>query len=99
MSATETTQIGIRELRQNASLYVEMAERGIDVVITRRSKIVAHLVPHHERPKDPLQEYYDKGLLRRAEHPGSLLDVVPVKSTTGVSATEVLLQMREEERF
>ncbi|MGH3646761.1 MAG: type II toxin-antitoxin system Phd/YefM family antitoxin [Micromonosporaceae bacterium] len=99
MSATPVERIGIRELRQNASKYIEMAERGVDVVVTRRGKIVAHIVPHGERPKDPLQELYDSGRLRRAENPGSLLDIVPVKSTSGISATEVLLQMREEERF
>lgn len=99
MGTTETKQIGIRELRQNASQYVEMAERGIDIVVTRRGKIVAKLVGYQHRPPDPLQELYDSGLLEPPRLPGNLLDIVPMKSTSGVSATEVLLQMRDEERF
>lgn len=104
MSATaERPTIGIRELRQNASRYVAMAEQGITVNVTRRGLIVASLIPwkHSTRSKeeDTLQQLYAAGLLRPAEDPGSVLDIVPVKGTSDVSATEILLQMREEERF
>ncbi|MGH3656570.1 MAG: type II toxin-antitoxin system Phd/YefM family antitoxin [Micromonosporaceae bacterium] len=98
MSATERHVIGIRELRQNASKYIAMVEQGTDVYIARRGDIVAQMIPFHKK-QDPLQDLYDSGLLRPAEHPGSVLDIVPVKPTSGISATEMLLQMRGEERF
>ena len=37
--------IGIRELRQNASLYVRMAKEGQRVAVTERGLLVAYLVP------------------------------------------------------
>jgi antitoxin (DNA-binding transcriptional repressor) of toxin-antitoxin stability system len=103
MSATRRERVGIRELRQHASKYVEMAERGITIDITRRGAVVAQLVnyPHGTKneEEEALQELYDSGLLRPAEDPEDLLNVVPVKSSSGISATDMLLQMREEERF
>lgn len=38
-------RIGIRELRQNASQYVERAERGEVIEITNRGRVVGLLVP------------------------------------------------------
>lgn len=39
------TRIGIRELRQHASVYVDLAEKGYTVDITNRGRLVAQLVP------------------------------------------------------
>lgn len=104
MSATtDRSTIGIRELRQNASKYVAMAEQGITVDIARRGLIVASLVPwkHSTRSKeeDALQELYDAGILEPARVSGSVLDIVPVKGTSDVSLSDIIVQMREEERF
>jgi len=102
MSATRRERVGIRELRQHASKYVEMAEHGITIDITRRGDIVAQLVTYkHARneEEEALQELYDSGLLEPERVPGNLLDIVPVKPSPGMSATEMLLKMREEERF
>ncbi len=38
-------RIGIRELRQHASVYVDLAEKGQTVDITNRGRLVARLVP------------------------------------------------------
>ena len=50
--ATERTsarhRIGIRELRQHASVYVDLAEKGYTVDITNRGRLVAQLVPVRE---------------------------------------------------
>src|SRR5919197_880041 len=99
MSSARRERVGIRELRQHASKYVEMAERGITIDITRRGDVVAQLINYqHGRntEEEALQELYDSGLLEPAPMSGSVLDIVPVKPSTGVSATEMLLQMREE---
>lgn len=40
--------IGIRELRQNASLYVRMAREGKRIAVTDRGVLVAYLVPTEE---------------------------------------------------
>jgi prevent-host-death family protein len=41
-------RIGIRELRQNASQYLEKVERGQTVEVTNRGRLVARIVPAKE---------------------------------------------------
>lgn len=42
-------RIGIRELRQHASRYIEKAERGELIEVTNRGRLVARIVPATER--------------------------------------------------
>jgi prevent-host-death family protein len=93
-------RIGIRELRQHASLYVDLVEKGYTVDITNRGRLVAHLVPASE-PESPLERLIAAGIIEPAEDPGDLLDVEPGPPVPPgqPTASEVLLQMREEERY
>ncbi len=93
-------RIGIRELRQHASLYVDLVEKGYTVDITNRGRLVAHLVPASE-PESPLEQLIAAGIIEPAEDPGDLLDVEPYPQCRPGSptASEVLLQMREEEPY
>ena len=92
--------IGIRELRQHASVYVDLAEKGQTVDITNRGRLVARLVPAGET-ESPLERLVAAGVLRPAEEPGSLLDVEPAPPVPPgqPTASEILLQMREEKRY
>jgi prevent-host-death family protein len=92
--------IGVRELRQHASLYVDLAEKGYTVDITNRGRLVARLVPAREL-ESPLERLLAAGILEPAEDPGDLLDVEPGPPVPPghPTASEILLQMREEERF
>ena len=92
--------IGIRELRQHASVYVDLVEKGETVDITNRGRLVARLVPVRDM-ESPLERLIAAGILRPAEDPGSLLDVEPAPPVPEgqPTATEILLQMREEERY
>jgi prevent-host-death family protein len=71
--ATERTparhRIGIRELRQEASVYVNLAEKGYTVDITNRGRLVARLVPVRE-PGSPLERLIAAGIVEPAEEPG-----------------------------
>lgn len=100
-TARRTPQrIGIRELRQHASVYVDLAERGQIVEITNRGRLVARLVPVSD-PESPLERLVAAGVVAESEGRGDLLDIEPAppvppgKPTAG----EVLLRMREEERL
>jgi prevent-host-death family protein len=62
-------RIGIRELRQDASTYVNLAERGYTVDITNRGRLVAQLVPVSE-PGSPLERLIAAGIVEPAEEPG-----------------------------
>src|ERR1700761_562656 len=98
--AAATERIGVRELRQHASLYVDLAEKGYTGDITNRGRLVARLVPVQE-PESPLERLIAAGIIAPAEDPGDLLDVEPYPAITDgrPTASEILLQMREEERY
>src|SRR6266700_1235249 len=69
-------RIGIRELRQHASVYVDLAEKGYTVDITNRGRLVAQLVPVRE-PGSPLERLIAAGIVEPAEEPGGASDLEP----------------------
>ncbi len=69
-------RIGIRELRQHASVYVDLAEKGYTVDITNRGRLVAQLVPVRE-PGSPLERLIAAGIIEPAEEPGGVSDLEP----------------------
>ena len=93
-------RIGIRELRQHASVYVDLAEKGVIVDITNRGRLVARLVPAEE-PESPIERLIAAGVILPAEEPGNLLGIEPAPPVPAgqPTASEILLQMREEERY
>src|SRR5437764_9024225 len=74
-----TRRIGIRELRQHASVYVDLAEKGYTVDITNRGRLVAQLVPVRE-PDSPLERLIAAGIIEPAEEPGGVGDLEPYPS-------------------
>jgi len=62
-------RIGIRELRQHASVYVDLVERGYTVDITNRGRLVAQMIPVRD-PESPLERWIAKGVIERAEDDG-----------------------------
>jgi prevent-host-death family protein len=88
--------VGIRALQQNASAVVAEAAAGEIITITDRGRPVARLVPIRQ---SRLDELIDAGLATPAK--GSLADLPPPEpSPPGQpSLTQVLLQMREDERY
>jgi prevent-host-death family protein len=74
-------RIGIRELRQHASVYVDLAEKGYTVDITNRGRLVAQLVPVRE-PGSPLERLIAAGIIEPAEEPGGAggLDPYPASA-------------------
>ena len=69
-------RIGIRELRQHASVYVDLAEKGYTVDITNRGRLVAQLIPVRE-PGSPLERLIAAGIIEPAEEPGGVGDIEP----------------------
>ena len=84
--ATERTsarhRIGIRELRQHASVYVDLAEKGYTVDITNRGRLVAQLVPVRG-PGSPLERLIAAGIIEPAEEPGGVGDLEPYPAPGG----------------
>ncbi|MDR0343067.1 MAG: type II toxin-antitoxin system prevent-host-death family antitoxin [Nocardiopsaceae bacterium] len=90
-------RIGIRELRQHASIYVDLAEKGYVVDITNRGRLVAQLVPAKE-PESPVERLLAAGVIREAREPGDLLEIEPAPPVPPgqPTASEILQEMRED---
>ena len=87
--------VGLRALQQNASAVVARVVAGEEVVITDRGRPVARIVPW--RPKG-LQALIDVGLLTPATR--ALSDLPPPRALPGgPTASEILAEMRDEERY
>jgi prevent-host-death family protein len=88
--------VGIRALKQNASAVVAEAAAGDIVVITDRGRPVAMLVPYKQ---DRVQAMIDAGLATPPRH--SIKEVPPPapRKPRQRPLTEVLQQMRDEERY
>jgi prevent-host-death family protein len=91
-------RIGIRELRQHASVYVDLVERGYTVDITNRGRLVAQMIPVRD-PDSPLERWIAKGVIERAEDDGSVLDIDPYAGPAAgqPAASEALAQLRTAE--
>ena len=97
MSATE--RIGIRELRQHASAYLDRVEKGVVIEVTRHGRPIARLSPVRPDPDSRVAALIDGGVLRASEDPGELSDIVPVEPTGQLLPSEALRQLRDEESW
>lgn len=85
--------IGVRELRQHASKYLEQVAAGQSIEITDRGRPVARLVPI---TNDPWQDLINAGDVVKASRPMRADDIAPV--TYPHSGSETLERLRDGER-
>jgi prevent-host-death family protein len=87
--------VGVRELRQNLSRYLQRVKEGEAFVVTERGREVARLTPS-ARYATPLAELIAE---RGASIPqGSLVDALggPGSAAVGPPSRDVLDQLRED---
>jgi prevent-host-death family protein len=91
------TNVGVRELRQNLSVYLRRVARGERFVVTDRREPVAELIPLAGEG-DERSEYLRRNNLKPAklrwEEVGPPIDLGP-----GVSLSEELLRERDDQRY
>lgn len=88
-------EIGVRELRQNASIYLERVKKGERFVITEWGHPVGLLGPITHVS---LEELVDAGFITPAINPNVDFNKNIIKLPDGVSATDLLLESRRKER-
>lgn len=92
--------IGVRELRQNASKYLERVKRGESIEITDRGVPVAVLAPAEAVKKTRYQEMLEQGLITPAVGDmGEWLAANPPvvdDDYDGPSMAEILDEQRED---
>jgi prevent-host-death family protein len=74
-------RIGVRELRQHASRWLDKVEGGQAIEITNRGRVVAHLVPPPREEDDWLDRMRRTGGVTTAT--GDLIDVQPRPAPPG----------------
>lgn len=96
--------IGVRELRQNASRYLDRVKKGESIQVTEHGVPIAVLGPIPVPEVSLYDRLVAEGTLIPAE--GDITEWLaehppkkPDPDYTGPTATEILLQMREEERY
>ncbi|MHB8621562.1 MAG: type II toxin-antitoxin system Phd/YefM family antitoxin [Chloroflexota bacterium] len=92
-------QVGVRELKQNASQVLRLVQAGATVQITDRGRPVAQLVPIQAGSR--LDQLIAEGRVRPAEGRFNefLRDVPALRSPAGQPRpSEILAEMRADER-
>jgi prevent-host-death family protein len=98
MSRRQLDRVGIRELRQNLSVYVKrVREEGRAYDVTERGESVARLVPLPGGPRSAYERLVSEGRISPPTH--DLLDVKPLAPLKGRQLSDVLREMREEETW
>lgn len=91
-----TQSVGVRELRQSASKILDRVKDGTVIEITEHGVPVARLVPI---TKSLYKEYIAAGLIIPAENPDWRFEMPTIKLKGKKTSTEVLMEMRAEERY
>lgn len=86
-------RIGVRELRQHASRYLERVSRGETLEITDRGRPVARLVP---LGKDGWTDLISSGRVTPAEDGAEIAEEAP--RDHGIDASAALASLRADER-
>ena len=90
------TSCGVRELRQSASQILDQVKNGTVIEITEHGVPVARLVPI----KNSLfEEYIESGLITPAVNSDWRPTKNPIKIKGNKTSTEVLMELRAEERY
>jgi len=90
--------IGVRELRQNLSVYLRRVQAGETLEVTERGRPVAVLGPLPERAR-LLDRLVADGQARRATRRSDSLRVpAPPRQQLAMSASEALARLRADER-
>lgn len=92
-------RVGIRDLRQNLSVYVRrVREAGREYEVTERGQPVARLTPLVNRPMSSYERMVHEGRITPARRSITTLPP-PLPPLPGRQASEILLEMRDEERW
>lgn len=88
-------RVGVRELRQNLSVYLRRVQAGERLTVTERNIPVAELIPLHA-DQDPLARMIAEGLITPATR--SLRDMPPPIEVPGdpYAGTRALQEIRED---
>ncbi len=91
-------RVGVRELRQNLSIYLDRVKAGETLEVTEHGQPVAHLGPRPAQTVSIIDQMIADGRATPAtfDH-RKIPPPLPDPNPTGPTLTEILLQMRDED--
>jgi len=89
----EPDRVGVRELRQNLSVYLRRVKEGEALDVTEHGKTVARLVPTRA-PESALQRLIAEGKVTQAI--GTIDDLPPLTSPISDEGTKALREQRRD---
>lgn len=91
--ATSTRiEVGVRDLKNNLSRYLDQVEAGVEVVVTDRGRPIARLNGIGDEPTDKLTALIEAGLIRP---PTSKVRQRPVPLHSSGSVSQLVAEQRE----
>lgn len=100
MSETEgrLARVGVRELRQNLSVYLDRVKNGETLEVTERGQPVARLGPRPVKPLSIIDQMIADGRITPAtfDH-RKIPPPMPNPNPGEPTLTDILLQMRDED--
>jgi prevent-host-death family protein len=89
-------RVGVRELRQNLSVYLERVKAGESLEVSERGVPVARLEPRRPESMSILDRLIAEGTVTPGK--GSIKDIPPpLVLPPGRSLSEILQEMRDED--
>jgi prevent-host-death family protein len=100
MAPGPARKVTIRELQHHAARVIrELADADETGEITSRGRVIARLIPISPAEL-AFKEMVERGEIIPAKNPGDISDIEPLPPRAdGVSLSDVLIAMREEERW
>jgi prevent-host-death family protein len=97
MAVVNPSRVGVRELRQNLSVYLDRVKRGESLTVTEHGQVVAVLQPPPVRAEGVLERLVREGLATPALFPPSTLPMpMKVKRRGKKTLSQIVDEMRED---
>jgi prevent-host-death family protein len=90
---SRTDAVGVRELRQNLSVYLRRVKQGEALDVTENGRIVARLIPAR-RDESVVERLMTEGKITPAT--ASLDDLIPPKGPITAGGTRALREQRRD---
>jgi len=91
MATSTRVEVGVRDLKNNLSRYLEQVEGGVEVVVTDRGRPIARLSGIDDVVRDKLSALIDAGLVRP---PTSKVRQRPIPLASNGSVSELVTEQR-----
>jgi len=91
-------RVGVRELRQNLSVYLDRVKAGETLEVTEHGQPVAQLGPRPAKATSIIDQMIAEGRITPATFDHRMIPPPPsMPGPSGKTLTETLLEMRDEE--